>query len=159
MTFFSRYPPGEIFKDTPALWVRRKPQSHKMAGIVLRAPSTICPRTLYLWVLTQASTLLPQRTQWRDPGHQDDVPLKDTGTPRELSWVPRDESREALVMGTQCPRAGAHLRHKEAQRLGRVPMGSLEGSVASSPRCQCYARATGVPRIPPLFGAPHWASV
>ena len=122
-----------MFRDIPALRVRTKPQSQKMAGVALRAPSPIGPRSLDLWVLTQASTLLPWWAQWRDPGHKDDVPLKDTRTLRDLSWVPRNESREALVMGTQLPRAVARLRRVEAQRPGRTPLGSLEGSVASSP--------------------------
>ena len=67
------------------------------------------------WVLTQLPILLQQWVPWRDPGHQDDIPLKETRTPKELTCFPRDESREALVMGTQCPRVGAHLRCSEAQ--------------------------------------------
>ena len=102
--FFCRHPSAQwrcsgILQPSGA---RMKPQSHKMAGISLWASSPIGPRVLDLWVLIDIYSP-PMVGQWHDPGHQDDIPLKDTRTPRELSWVPRDESREALLMGTNAP--------------------------------------------------------
>ena len=124
-----------------------------MAGVALRALSPIGPMALDIRVLTQASILLPWRAQWRDPDHQDDVPLKDTRTLKELSCFPRDESREALVMGTQCPRMGAHLRRLQAQ-TGESPTGEPQGISHLEPQDPALCQGHRGPQDPASVWCP-----
>ena len=118
-----------------------------MGGVAQRASSPIGPRSLGLQALTQASTLLPWWAQWRDPNHQEDFPLKDTRTLKGLSWVPRDESREALIMGTQRPRVGARLSNTEAQ-TGESPTGEPRGISHLEPQAPVLCQGHRGPQDP-----------